>query len=183
MSWIITYTGKKFDILNPKQDMICVEDIAHALSNICRFTGHSKYFCSVAQHSILVSQLVPVSFKKNALLHDASEAYISDISRPLKGILNNSYVNSYHEIEKNIQYVIAKKYGDLPEISSVVKTADNIALYIEAKTNGLYTNEWSLSKSYVYEGEQWLKEHTWIDFHSQAKDIFLHELKKVGIDE
>ena len=85
---IVTYTGKIFDLLNPKPEMVCIEDIAHSLAYQCRYTGHTRFFHSVAQHCVLMaenSELPGDPLKK--LLHDASEAYISDISRPLKNLL------------------------------------------------------------------------------------------------
>src|SRR5271156_4912831 len=81
-AWIQTFTGKKFYPFNPKPQDIDIRDIAHALSNICRFTGHTKRFYSVAEHSRNVAKLVPAHMKLQALLHDASEAYLCDIARP-----------------------------------------------------------------------------------------------------
>ena len=84
-TWIQTHSGIAFDLLKPTPDMIVIDDIAHALSNLCRFTGHSKFY-SVAQHSRLASFMVSEQFALQALMHDASEAYLTDISAPLKAL-------------------------------------------------------------------------------------------------
>lgn len=107
--FIQTYTGKKFYPLNPAPETICIEDIAHALSNICRFTGHCNEFYSVAQHSILVSKFCINPML--GLLHDASEAYICDIASPIK---QDYSFTKYRSIEKNLQNIIYKKF-DIPE--------------------------------------------------------------------
>jgi len=78
------FSGGTFDILNPRAEDVRIEDIAHALSQQCRFTGHTKTFYSVAQHSVLASTLVAAPDELWALLHDASEAYMGDMNRPLK---------------------------------------------------------------------------------------------------
>lgn len=96
-SWILTHSGKRFSPLDPDPDDIVVADIAHALSMLCRFTGHCRLFYSVAQHSVLVSDMVEATaseweldqlglehLRKVALLHDATEAYLCDIASPLK---------------------------------------------------------------------------------------------------
>lgn len=80
--WIQTYTGKQYSYEEPTPDMICIEDIARALSHLCRFTGHCKKFYSVAQHSVLVSHQTKNPFL--GLMHDADEAYTGDMCRPLK---------------------------------------------------------------------------------------------------
>jgi len=77
-SFIQTYSGKRIDFENPDPDQIDIVDIAHGLSNLCRFSGQSKYFYSVAQHSFYVS-LVCKENKLQALLHDATEAYMADV--------------------------------------------------------------------------------------------------------
>ena len=106
MNWIQTHNGIKFYPLNPDPDKILIDDIAHALSNICRFNGHCKEFYSVAQHSCLVAAHLPNELKLLGLLHDASEAYICDIPSPLK----NEY-KYYKEIELNLQYKIYVKFN------------------------------------------------------------------------
>ena len=128
---IETYTGLFFDILDPKPEQIVIEDIAHALSQCCRFTGHTKYPYSVAQHSILASYITPPQFAFEALMHDSGEAYIADLSRPVKHF--TPVGPPYMEIEERIMSVIAKKFGFPTEMSPEVKRADNIMLYAEKK--------------------------------------------------
>src|SRR5271170_7300011 len=83
-AWIQTYTGGVFHILDPQQNEIYIKDIAHALAMQCRFTGHVRKFYSIAEHCVLGSHIVPKKLALQFLLHDASEAYIADINRPLK---------------------------------------------------------------------------------------------------
>lgn len=106
--WIQTYSGVVLYPLDPRPEEILIEDIAHALSNTPRFTGHTKQFYSVAQHSVLVSYRVPDEMALRGLLHDASEAYINDIARPTKRM---PFMHEYREIEKNLQAAIYKKFG------------------------------------------------------------------------
>ena len=87
-AWIQTYTGKKFSLLDPQPEDICIEDIARALSMTCRFGGHVKKFYSVAEHSLEMVKLVPSPHGLHALLHDAGEAYIGDITSPVKSLIN-----------------------------------------------------------------------------------------------
>ena len=123
-AWIETYTGKRFHILEPTEDEIDILDIAHAEANQCRFTGHVKNFYSVAEHSYYVSLLVPSCYALKALLHDASEAYISDLSRPLKHCTPLGTI--YLDIEKKISDAIYAKFG-LSEVDgeAEIKAADN----------------------------------------------------------
>lgn len=115
--WIQTFGGKRFDLLNPRAEDIEIEDIGRALSRICRYTGHSKQFFSVAQHSVLVSVVVDKPYQLHALLHDATEAYIGDISSPLKKL-----IPGIKEIEARIEGVIAQKFGlSLPPPEAVVE--------------------------------------------------------------
>ena len=85
---IVTYTGKVFDLLNPKPEMVCIEDIAHSLAYQCRYTGHTREFYSVAQHCVLMAGNPDLPGDPMAkLLHDAAETYIGDIARPWKRLL------------------------------------------------------------------------------------------------
>lgn len=108
--WMETFTGKKFYVLDPRPEDICIKDIAHSLSLQCRYNGHCKRFYSVAEHCVLISEseiVVSRELELEGLLHDAAEAYLSDIPRPVKA----SGYRLCHEIEKKIEEVIAKKFG------------------------------------------------------------------------
>lgn len=123
---IRTYTGKVFDITILDPESICIEDIAHALSNTARFGGHLKKMYSVAQHSCFVAANVPVKFKLAALLHDASEAYIGDMPSPFKKLMPD-----YKVIEDRIMQAISLKFGfDFP-LPKEVKEVDRQALNFE----------------------------------------------------
>lgn len=132
MPFIQTLSGKHFDYNNIRHDDIVIEDVARALSNICRFTGHLPEFYSVAQHSFFSSFLVPHEYALEALLHDASEAYCQDIPAPLKRLLPD-----YRSIENKVETVIREKFG-LPYAKSlIVKQADLIMLATERRDLGI----------------------------------------------
>lgn len=92
MTWIQTYSGRRFFPLDPRPADVKIEDIAHALSNKCRFNGHCLTFYSVAEHSVRVATLAmsrhggaeKSTIGLQALLHDAAEAYLPDICSPIK---------------------------------------------------------------------------------------------------
>ncbi|WP_158784985.1 HD family hydrolase [Pantoea sp. BAV 3049] len=132
MSWITTLTGRHFNFCDITPESICIEDIAAALSNICRFTGHVPEFYSVAQHSVLVSDLVPPEFAFEALMHDAAEAYCNDIAAPLKQLLPD-----YRNVIQSVESAIAVKYGLPLEMSREVKHADLVMLATERREFGL----------------------------------------------
>lgn len=120
--YIYTYTGIKFFPLLPESSLIRVEDIAHALSNICRFTGHVATFYSVAQHSVYVSQDRPKKLALAGLLHDASEAYLCDVSSPVKKLDSmKPYRSSEAQLQKAIYECFGVPYGEPPK---QVKDAD-----------------------------------------------------------
>lgn len=125
-SSILTFTGKFLDYLNPSIAQISIEDIAIALSREARFSGHTKEFYSVAQHSIYVSRLVPPAFAMEALLHDGTEAYCKDIPTPLKRLLPD-----YQKIERAVDLVIRKKFKLPSTMSQEVADGDHIALFHE----------------------------------------------------
>lgn len=129
-SWIQTYTGKKFFPLDPDPDLICIEDIAHALANLCRYGGHSKMFYSVAQHSLIVSRM-STNYPLHGLLHDASEAYLGDMVRPLKHLPEMA---PYREAEDRLQSMIFERFGLDRFMPEEVYRNDKVALANEIAT-------------------------------------------------
>jgi 5'-deoxynucleotidase YfbR-like HD superfamily hydrolase len=123
---ITTHSGQRVNLLAPDPDTILIEDIAHALANICRFGGHTRRHYSVASHSLLVMELVAPKHKLQALLHDAPECYMGDCVTPLKNLLPK-----FMEMEHGLWCVIAKKFNVPVELSPEVITADRGALDIE----------------------------------------------------
>jgi len=107
--WIQTFTGKIFDYDKIELNEIDIIDIAHALSNTCRFNGHCSEFYSVAEHSVEVAMQLPPELRLAGLLHDATEAYMPDISKPLKGYLNLFF--NLEEFEDRISRHIYKQLG------------------------------------------------------------------------
>ena len=130
--FIITSTGRWFNVLDPKPTDIDIRDIAHALSLQCRFTGHTREFYSVAQHSVLVASNCPLEDGLYGLLHDASEAYLSDIARPIKRHPN--FKKFYEDAEKKLQDAIYMHFELDPDIVPLsVHEADNVLLRTEAR--------------------------------------------------
>lgn len=131
MSWIETYTAKRFDFANLDANDISILDIAHALSNICRFTGHCRDFYSVAEHCVIMSKMGHWTSdvqKFEALMHDAHEAYIGDMSAPLK------YVSpEFKAFEKRVETVVRRRFGLPEQLSPEIKNADIRMLAMEAK--------------------------------------------------
>ncbi|RIA22635.1 hypothetical protein DFO61_3325 [Ectopseudomonas oleovorans] len=84
MTWILTQSATQVDILKPQAKQIRIDDICHGLAHVCRFNGQTRHHYSVAQHSLIVADIVPQEHKLAALLHDAAEAYMADIARPIK---------------------------------------------------------------------------------------------------
>lgn len=127
--WIQTYSGHRFEYDNIKGNKVNIEEIAHALSNTCRFTGHSREFYSVAQHCVIVSKNVPMEDALWGLLHDASEAYAGDVNKPLKNKLGDSYTS----IEAKIHRLIAKTFKLPGNIPMSVHLADMRLLLTERR--------------------------------------------------
>lgn len=125
-TYIRLHSGRKFDFMDIKNAPILIEDIAHALANTCRYGGHCPQFYSVAQHSVLVSHRVPREYRLQALLHDASEAYLGDVVKPLKNLLPD-----YQEIEKKLEREIFKRFGVPATMAQCVKDADAVLLMEE----------------------------------------------------
>ena len=128
-NWILTYTGKKFYPTDPRPAEICIEDIAHALANLCRYAGHSEDFYSVAEHSCLIAEKAPPSYRKWALLHDATEAYVVDMPRPVK-----RFLKEYRAIEERLLWAVAGHFGLSLPIPDEIIELDNRILLDERNT-------------------------------------------------
>lgn len=155
--WIATFTGRRHYFLDPHPSEIVIEDIAHALSMICRYGGHCRTFYSVAEHSVRVAEAmllgrfgdlnyVPIEVLF-ALLHDASEAYLGDLVHPLKVILKRPDPKNPHEIhydplpnygrlEHRLEEIIYLKFtGTLPnaQVRDLIRYYDLALLKHEAR--------------------------------------------------
>lgn len=147
---IRTFNGHYVNVFNPDPATIDIEDIAHGLSQVCRFAGHTYQFYSVAQHSVMVADLVPHGMRLEALLHDASEAYMCDMPRPIK-----RNMPQYKEIEEVLMAAIAKKFKIKYPFHKEIKEADNHMLEVEHKHIIIDRNQemfriWSIEKSKMY---------------------------------
>jgi hypothetical protein len=130
-NWIQTFSGGKFHPLHPSAEEVNIRDIAHALANQCRFAGHVRDFYSIAQHSVLVSWNCPKEFALWGLLHDAAEAYICDLPRPIK---YDPEMAIYKVIEKRIEAVIIEHFGLAPTVEPPeIKATDRRLLYTERR--------------------------------------------------
>lgn len=127
---IQTHSGGHIDVVHPTPEQINVNDILTALSRQPRFAGHSIRFLSVAEHCVHVAAKAPDHLKLTALMHDASEAYLVDIPRPIKPLLTN-----YYEIEDGLMSAIAKKFGFLWPMPDEIKALDNAHLATERDQN------------------------------------------------
>lgn len=127
-NWMQTFSGLQFWPLDPRADEVFIEDIAHALSMACRYGGHCDNFYSVAEHSVHVSHVVPAEMALVGLLHDASEAYVADVIRPIK-----PHLAGYKAIEDRVWSVIAERFGVPTEMPAEIKLADNAVLLAESE--------------------------------------------------
>jgi len=118
--WIMTASGTRLHILSPVKEKIDIGDVALALGRICRFSGQTRGFYSVAEHCVEASLLVPPAHALWALLHDASEAYICDIPRPIK-----RFLPGYYDAERRLQRVIYSAFGLTGPEPPCVKMIDN----------------------------------------------------------
>lgn len=139
--YIGTYTNKKFYFLDPEPNQIFIEDIAQALSMNCRFSGHVSKFYSVAEHCCIIADLVHMKGGStqeilSALLHDASEAYICDIPRPIK-----PYLDNYFDMELKIEKVIQEKYN-ITAKTDLINYLDHNICGEEARQLFLHVPDW-----------------------------------------
>lgn len=125
-NYITTFTGKEFYPYDMRPEDFCIEDIAHALSMLCRYGGHCRKFYSVAEHSVLVSKLVPQEHAYVGLMHDATEAYLVDMPRPIK-----VGFPQYKEMERSIWEHVADKFNLPLTLPDIVEQVDGEMLWHE----------------------------------------------------
>ena len=134
---ILLLSGEYFDLAEPEACAFQVSDIAHALGNICRFTGHTQRFYSVAEHSVICSHMVPPEDAMAALMHDAAEAFIGDVSSPLKSLLPD-----YKAVERRVEQAVWSRLGLPLTLPPSVKIADRRALAVEQRVCMGNGDEW-----------------------------------------
>jgi hypothetical protein len=145
--WSQTYTGKRFYVADPRPEDVDIIDIAHALSMMCRYSGHVSMFYSVAEHSLLVSHMVPPEDALCGLLHDATEAYLSDLTRPVKRTLGED--NLYFDLERTVWCrAIVPAFGLPLDLPQSVKDADLEICASEKATLMPRSSDWNLPKDF-----------------------------------
>lgn len=167
--WIQTFTGAKIRPLDASESELIIEDIAHSLSLQCRFNGHCRTFYSVAEHSVRVADQLPTpELRLWGLLHDASEAYLSDLPRPLKQRLPE-----YREAEDRLMRTVADRFGLAWPMPREVRETDDRLLVTEARDLMAPPPEpWGLPAEPLPE-----RIHPWPS--EQARDTFLQRFREL----
>ena len=166
--------GQPFDFLNVDASGLTIDVIAHSLSNLCRFTGHTREFYSVAQHSVYVSYVVPPEDAFAGLMHDAAEALLGDVASPLKALLPD-----YRAIEDRVEATLFAHFGLSPKLPDSVKHADRLVLSIEQRDLMPTGELWESTKGFSLPQEKIVPLGS-----SVAKMMFLsryEDLRKQGL--
>lgn len=167
-NWIETKNHHKFNVFDIDPDAIDIEDIAHALSMSCRFNGHLEKFLSVAEHSVVIASMATPENALAGLLHDAAEAYITDVPKPIKVKLDN-----INELDESLTKAIFKKFGVEYPIPDEIKWLDKQVCFSEALDSNMRVAMWNDYDKYIL---------SHIPFHwspAKAKSIFLRMFDKL----
>lgn len=172
--FIQTFTGKQFWPLDPRADEVDIRDIAHALAMQCRYAGHCLRFYSVSEHSVLLARWLAAKYGAAmglaGLLHDATEAYLIDVPRPIKPALEG-----YKRIESDVYYAVAKRFNLPHEIPDEVHEADSRILLDERAQNmapATYTGGWPDAEPLGVRLQFWSPDTA--DIH------FMHEFRRLS---
>ena len=126
---VVTASGRLVDLAHPDPDSICVEDIAHHLSHLCRYAGATRDFYSVAQHSVLVSRHPAVQgYEPEALLHDAAEAYTGDLTVPMAGNsrrLKEAWYDVAYGVDRAISLALSVAFVRHADCYARIREADH----------------------------------------------------------
>lgn len=174
-NWIHTYTGRKFDFDDLSVDSVCIEDIAHHLSNLCRFNGAATRFYSVAEHSVHLSRCCPDEFGLWGLLDDAPEAYIGDVARPFQWFLGDQgQIGAYLSLQAGIMELIIEKFSLGSLRPKVVADLDD-AILIDERDQVMTSptpDDWGLR------GEP-LGVRIWCWSQEVAEEVFLNRYREL----
>ncbi len=138
---ILLQSGAYFDFTTPEQCDFTIQDIAHGLAMTCRFAGQCRRFYSVAQHSVLISELVAPEDALAGLMHDAAEAFVGDMAKPLKVLLPE-----YKEIEMRIESAIFERFGIAQPLPPSIKEADVRMLATEQRQVMRNRDDWDYTR-------------------------------------
>jgi hypothetical protein len=168
---MINASGAPVPVARPPAEAFNIEDLAESLSKVCRFNGHCRGFYSVAQHCVLVSQIVPHEYALIGLLHDASEAYLSDLSSPVKWL---DELAGYRQLEKVYEKQVARRFGFPATLPDCVKRADLTALATEKRDLMPPCEPWPILEGVetlplVIEGLEWY----------DARPLFLERYREI----
>jgi 5'-deoxynucleotidase YfbR-like HD superfamily hydrolase len=144
--WISLLSGGRFNYNKPEDSDVTIDDIASALSNVCRYSGHLPRFYSVAQHLVNTSYIVPPEHAFTALMHDTAEAFTNDLPTPLKWALP-----IFKELEVKIEGAMSKKFGFEYPYPPSVKEADTVMLILEKLYVKEDTSVWPLYEKWTPE--------------------------------
>jgi hypothetical protein len=171
---IALLSGSMFDYNNPEASDVTIEDIATALANVCRFSGHLYYFYSVAQHAVNASYIVDPEFAFDALMHDTAEAFTNDLPTPLKAAFP-----IFKELEIKIEGAMAKKFGFNYPLSPEIKVADLQMLRMEKERIKKDKTEWECLNGIEIE-HLWDKVDLRMLTPPQARKLFLARFEELN---
>ncbi len=135
--WIGLLSGAVMNYNRPEESDVTLDDLASALSNICRFSGHLPCFYSVAQHLVNTSRIVPPEYAFDALMHDTSEAFTNALPTPLKWSMP-----AFKDLENKIEAAMSWRFEFTFPYPTEVKVADTQMLMLEKKYVKLDTRPW-----------------------------------------
>lgn len=167
---ILTVDGDYFDFVRPDPRVITINAIARGLANTCRFAGQLSCYYSVAEHSVYVSQIVPPELAIQGLLHDAAEAFIGDMPKPLKVMLDD-----YQAVEERVEHVLFGKWG-FTALEPAVKHADKVMLKTEQYQLLRNKHAWKYT-----EGVEPVDIDIQCLLPDQAYELFLNRAEELGV--